>query len=192
MFHHRFYLPAFIALCILYMAVPASMIWKQESVLRQGALYRFRLQPVDPADAFRGRYLDLNFSLPVFPESDSTLEAGRKMFIALGKDSAGYAIFESMHREPPQGRDYIAMPLGYVFNGQAFIHDIPGEMRRYYLNEKIAPLADKWYLELLSRTEREEADVSLDLRVHKGRALIEQVYFEGIPVEEYIRRKESE
>ena len=43
------------------LAVPASLIWKRERTLRQGHVWKFRTAPVDPVDAFRGRYVALEF-----------------------------------------------------------------------------------------------------------------------------------
>ncbi len=192
MLPHRLNFPVFIGLCALYLAVPASMIWQQERILRHGAVYRFRLQPVDPADAFRGRYLDLNLSIPEFPVADpSNYQYGQKAFVSLEKNKAGYAQFLDIHREAPANRDYLAVRVDHVASGSVFL-SLSDEVTRYYLNEKLAPLADKWYMELLSRTESEEVPVSIDLRVRKGKALVERVYFEDTPVEEYIRRKERE
>ncbi|MBX2928368.1 MAG: GDYXXLXY domain-containing protein [Saprospiraceae bacterium] len=188
---NRLYLPAFIGLCILYLALPSSLIWRQERILREGAVYRFRLEPVDPADAFRGRYLDLNLNVPAFPMKDSTIEYGQKLFIALERDAAGLAQFASLHKTPPTDKDYLSAYLSYFSEEEVFVY-LSDETTRYYLNEKLAPLADKWYAELLNQTERDTALVTLDLRVRKGKALIEQVYFEGMPVEEYIRKKEAE
>jgi uncharacterized membrane-anchored protein len=43
------------------LAVPASLIWKREQTLRHGSVWKFRTAPVDPVDAFRGRYVALEF-----------------------------------------------------------------------------------------------------------------------------------
>jgi uncharacterized membrane-anchored protein len=51
----------FIIFASLTLTAPLSRIWKYESALRRGKLHRFRTQPVDPYDAFRGRYVTLSF-----------------------------------------------------------------------------------------------------------------------------------
>jgi len=40
---------------LVLLAYPAYMVYEQETVLAKGTLYKFRLAPVDPYDAFRGR-----------------------------------------------------------------------------------------------------------------------------------------
>src|SRR3546814_13529022 len=47
---------------VLQWALPASLAARSEYVLRNGARYYLRTAPVDPVDAFRGRYVDLQFA----------------------------------------------------------------------------------------------------------------------------------
>src|SRR3546814_15739493 len=59
---------------VLQWALPASLAARSEYVLRNGARYYLRTAPVDPADAFRGRYVALQFAdieveLPAYRKS---------------------------------------------------------------------------------------------------------------------------
>lgn len=187
---NRWYALAFAAMCILYLGIPVLMIRQQESILKKGAVYRFALRPIDPPDAFRGRYLELNFDMPPFQPPGEYVEYGQRVFLTVAKDSAGIAQFDSLYTAPPPHTpDYVAARVGGTSSHEVYCF-IPDEMRRFYLNEELAPLADKWYAELLNRDDRQEVPVTVDLRILRGKALIEQVYFEGIPVAEYIRSKE--
>src|SRR3546814_20471044 len=47
---------------VLQWALPASLAARSEYVLRNGARYYLRTAPVDPVDAFRGRYVALQFA----------------------------------------------------------------------------------------------------------------------------------
>ena len=51
----------FIIVAAIQAAVPGSMVWKREHTLREGSVWKFRTAPVDPVDAFRGRYVALQF-----------------------------------------------------------------------------------------------------------------------------------
>jgi len=71
-------------LAIVQLAVPLSMINQREMTLRDGILYKFRAAPVDPADAFRGRYValrieDENIVVP----TNSCFTRGQKIFAIL-------------------------------------------------------------------------------------------------------------
>lgn len=189
---NQWYALAFAGMCVLYLAIPVLMIRQQEGILKEGTVFRFALQPIDPPDAFRGRYLELNFNMPAFPPPGELVEYNQKVFLTVTKDSAGMGQFEALHADPPHDTpDYVAARVAGTSSHEVHCF-VPDEMRRFYLNEDLAPLADKWYAELLNRDDRREVPVTVDLRVLKGKALIEQVYFEGVPVAEYIRGKEKE
>lgn len=189
---NRWYALAFAGMCILYLSIPVLMIRQQESILKKGALYRFALQPIDPPDAFRGRYLELNFNMPSFPPPGELVEYGQKVFLTVTKDSVGMGQFETLYTDPPHDTpDYVTARVGGTSSHEVHCF-VPDEMRRFYLNEDLAPLADKWYADLLSRDDRKAVQVTADLRILRGKALIEQLYFEGVPVAEYIRGKEGE
>lgn len=189
---NRWYALAFAGMCILYLSIPVLMIRQQESILKEGAVYRFALQPIDPPDAFRGRYLELNFNMPSFPPPGELVEYGQKVFLTVTKDSVGMGQFETLYADPPHDTpDYVTARVGGTSSHEVYCF-VPDEMRRFYLNEDLAPLADKWYADLLSRDDRKAVQVTADLRILRGKALIEQLYFEGVPVAEYIRGKEGE
>lgn len=189
---NQWYALAFAGMCVLYLAIPVLMIRQQESILKEGAVYRFALQPIDPPDAFRGRYLELNFNLPSFPSPTELTTYRQKVFLTVTKDSVGMGQFDALHIDPPHDTpDYVMARVGGTSSHEVYCF-VPDEMQRFYLNEDLAPLADKWYADLLSRDDRPQVPVTVDLRILKGKALIEQVYFEGVPVAEYIRGKEKE
>ncbi len=184
----RWYHFAFAGMCILYLAIPGYMVWQQERILKQGTPYRFRLQPMDPADAFRGRYLDLNLGVPLFPLRDTTLQYDQPVYLAIGRDNEGFGRFESLHRQPPLDKDYVKASINYI-SGEEVSVTLPDGLRRYYLNEKIAPLADQYYMNMWNATTRDTVLATIQLRVLNGRALVQSVFFEGAPVEEYVRKK---
>ena len=54
-------LTSFIAVALIQLLVPAKMIWDQEEVMRDGKVFRFKTEPIDPNDPFRGKYITLSF-----------------------------------------------------------------------------------------------------------------------------------
>ena len=54
-------LAAFTVLVLAQWAVPSSMILRREASLRQGKEFKLRVRPLDPYDAFRGRFVRLDF-----------------------------------------------------------------------------------------------------------------------------------
>src|SRR5205085_8475834 len=53
----------FVLVALAQLAAPGSLIWKRENTLRKGSVWKFRTAPVDPVDAFRGRYVALQFEV---------------------------------------------------------------------------------------------------------------------------------
>ena len=47
----------FLGVSFIQIITPLSMIIKRESVLKNGGQFKFKTAPVDPYDAFRGRYV---------------------------------------------------------------------------------------------------------------------------------------
>jgi uncharacterized membrane-anchored protein len=94
----------FIALGIaLQFAVPASMIAKHELTLRRGGAFRFKTAPVDPFDAFRGRYVALNFEAlsAIRTDRDPGCKRGRRCYLILGTDTNGFAAVTGVTNRPP-------------------------------------------------------------------------------------------
>ncbi len=181
---------AFGSVMILYLWFPLSMITDQQRILKQGEVFRFRPQPVDPYDAFRGRYVVLSFveqDIDV-PNAQETFQSNDKIFVNLEKDSLGFVYFSNPSFEKPEEKNYLKTRVWYT-NKDHIIVEIPENLQRYYLNEKLAPLAEEKFRELTRNLENAEVNVYLDARVLDGEVLIEELYFENIPVSEYLKNQ---
>lgn len=171
---------------LLYLVYPYYLIRQQENILEQGTTYRFRLQPIDPIDAFRGRYLVLSYGPTTLPSPEG-LEEGERIFITISKDDAGFAYFDSVRLEAPADQAYLKTKAAHLSpEGVYFL--LPENMERYYLNEKLAPLAE----EVLRETARgEEENVPFEayaqVRILNGTVLIEDLYVEGQLIGEYLK-----
>ena len=179
---------SFGAVMLLYLWFPYSMIIDQQHILKNGEVFRFRPQPVDPYDAFRGRYITLQFVEQTmdFPNAYETFLRNDQIYVMLEKDSLGYYNFSDPTIEKPSDQNYIKTNVLYTTDNRVTVK-IPENLSRYYLNEKLAPLAEKKYRELTRNTESDEVNVYLDARVLNGEVLIEELYFEDKPVSEYLK-----
>ncbi len=63
-------LALFVVVALVQLAVAGGAIVKSELALRTGEAFRFRIQPVDPVDAFRGRYVAIRFAVERAPATD--------------------------------------------------------------------------------------------------------------------------
>ncbi|MEL6638623.1 MAG: GDYXXLXY domain-containing protein [Bacteroidota bacterium] len=189
-------LVAFVVVMIAYLWVPISTITQQEKVLKKGATYLFKPRPVDPYDAFRGRFIWVSIPTPWFdlPPAEPPFTDYQKAYVILARDSSGYAFFEGISHYEPEDRDYMQVQvLHYDGERQKVRVDLPNSIQKYYLNEKLAPLAESTYQDLLRRN-REGIDsvgVSLEVKVLNGRALMETIYFDGQKIEDYLRQAKT-
>lgn len=71
----------------LQWAVPVAQILRGETMLREGTALRLALQPVDPYDAMRGRYLALSFTESTREHSlPDGMRPGDTLYAVLGAD----------------------------------------------------------------------------------------------------------
>ena len=93
---------------------PALMIRFRETTLREGAQFRFRVAPVDPYDAFRGRYIFLRVESNCVPAIPGVrVSRGTMLCAEIGMDTNGFAYFTAGSVEPPVGTAFkCAGPVG--------------------------------------------------------------------------------
>jgi uncharacterized membrane-anchored protein len=175
-------------LILAQIAVPLRMIQQRETVLREGALFRFKTQPIDPADPFQGRYVWLRIKEDYVRLSEVETEAvdyNTRGYATVSIDEHGFAFFDSWSTERPTTGGYLkTRALGQQIewetlfeNERSRMHkglriDIP--FTRYYMDEAKAPRA-----EILARDASRDDTCWVAVRILNGQAVIEDVMIEG-------------
>ena len=156
--------PALIAAIFAQLLVPSYLIANKYYILTAGTEYRFRVNPVDPYDAFRGRFVSL---YPVVGVSGY----GKYGVIAVGE--GGFADVVSITDVKPQSG-------AYVKSGSRSWFLLPVD--RYYMDEKLAPEAERiaW-----QRGQGREAYVTV--RVKNGSLVVSGLYVDGVAIEDAVR-----
>ena len=175
----------FLVLALIQLAVPAVMMGQWETTLREGRPYKFRTAPVDPYDAFRGRYVALRVETNTLPYEGQAISSGRKVFVLLSEGADGFARLDSMSLTRPTHSAYLSARILSCYGGQAHLQ-FPFD--RYYMKEDLAPKAEKAYFRASSRTNR---TAHIQVRVRDGRAVVEELFIEDVPIGEYLKRPES-
>ena len=178
-------LGVFAVVAIAQVVAPAQMILSRESVLKHGAQYRFRTRPVDPYDAFRGRYVQLSVdgaTVP-FPSGDGPTY-GETVYVTLGKNADGIAKLTQAFREPPAQGDYIRAKAGMMDDTQHVLNvNLP--IDRYYMEEWNAPAAERAYRE---NSGTNAGNTYVTVRVYRGEVVVEGLFIGDVPIEEYLRQ----
>jgi uncharacterized membrane-anchored protein len=169
-------------------------IARYESTLRSGALYRIRIEPVDPADAFRGRYVAIRPSItvpaPVDAETKQLLdriERREEGYVVLANDDDGFARISQVLMAPPDKGDYLKVAYAWEQLARQAQGDQPGtpggyivqfSFDRYYMNEGAAPAAEQRFWEATRRNSASRA--WLAVRVKDGVGVIESLFIDGV------------
>ena len=138
-----------------------------------------RTAPVDPIDAFRGRYVALHFEVEtqqVAPPADTS--SGQPVFVTLKTNAEGFAEIDQVAATKPAGDDFMEAQL----SGSAI--SLPFD--KYWVTERDAPAAETAYRNL-SRRGNQNAFVTV--RVFRGDAAIEQLYLDNQPLGDYLRAR---
>jgi hypothetical protein len=122
--------------------VPISMISGMENIKRHGTMFKFRTQPIDPTDPFRGSYITLRFQESFFETRQSMWVAGEELFVKLGVRDDGFAFVIGVSRSEPEAGNYFRAKAGNYYNGRI---DLDFPFDRFYLEESKAPAAENTY-----------------------------------------------
>jgi uncharacterized membrane-anchored protein len=175
-------------LCVIQLGVIGVQIWSYERILKEGEVYYFNVLPLDPYDAFRGRYVTLRFE-----NTQAPIAEGQK---STKYESLGYAILE--HQEKfdsvkeitflkPQIGSFLEVNVrdNYFItttkNHSSIVYfSLPFD--RFYLREDRAPQAEK-----LLRV-RSGVKVKAKLRVLNGKGVIEDLMVGEVPLSSYLTK----
>ena len=161
----------FLLACAAQLAFASSALWRGETTLQGGTLYRFVTDPVDPVDPFRGRYVALAFRAVRVPAvGGHPIEKGQTAYVELGRDSEGFGKLVRAHVEPP-GVDHLALPA-LAADRSGVTVQLPFE--RYYAEESRAREIDRQRWVAGGR-------FVVAVRVLRGRGVIESLELGEMP-----------
>lgn len=189
------YVAAFVLLVLAQWYVPAQMISEHEDVATNGEVLKFITAPVDPYDAFRGKYIILNFKEDKgkITKETKSLNYGADIYVTF-TDSSGYALVESvLVDEPKDNPVYVKAKVDYIDNNLFLLNskvkrprlnihiDYPFE--RYYMNEIKAPKAETAYQE----SNRQEKDkVYAQIAIKNGIGVVKDVIIDNKSIKDYV------
>ena len=181
---------AFIAVAMVQVAVPVSMIARREATLRLGRAYKFRTAPVDPYDAFRGRYVWLGFEQNQARWNGGTEAVPKSKAYALVEEGVdGFAVIRAVGPQPPKSGDYVKVEQVYRGWGtnSALVHfALPFD--RFYMEETAAPKAERVYWQQGNRRGQTNHNAFATVRIRDGNAVLENLYVDGRPIAELVQQ----
>jgi uncharacterized membrane-anchored protein len=164
------------------LAVPVSLIVRHETVIQQGREFRFRTRPVDPFDAFRGRFVALSLQeTSAMNPAGLTVKQGQRVCALIEVDPDGFARFSEVTFRPHPDDVYLKCRVSGVSGGRVNL-DVP--LDRYYMEENKAPAAERLYS---MRSRRSISDAYVVVAVRQGNGVIKKLYVAGKPIEEALK-----
>ena len=185
----------FAVICVAQLAVPGWMIADRELTLRTGDLYKFRAEPVEPYDPFRGRYVRLRLSPTTAPAPQEGVGYNHFVYCQIEEDEDGFVRFSASTLEPPRSGPYLKVQsLGIAPAGNAGSTGEPAAppairvrlpFDRYYMEEKLAPEAERVYRQV---ARERGASSYITIRIRGGKAVIEELFIDDLPIRDYLAR----
>lgn len=183
-------LPAFIVLAMVQLYIPAKMIYNQEEVLKSGKKFKFKIEPIDPSDPLRGKYITLNFKADTVHVHDAkSWQRHTPVYLRMQSNEKGFATIDKAFKEPPQQtKHYVKANIRYFINDDSTALRIKYPFNRYYVKEHKAKEAEKAYDE--ARWGDTEATYAL-VSVKDGRGVIKNLIIEGVPLKHKLNKPEE-
>lgn len=189
----------FVFTALIQIAAPLYNVFRWNNVLENGRLFKFRTAPVDPADPFRGRYVQLRFDAENVKIPDASKEFIKKrpynedLYAILDEDKDGFAFVSGLVKNEPVSGSYVKVshcyPLWLDGKSSDSEYHVSFPFDRYYMNERKAPDAENAYRSM-NRNRREAVKNSYATVRVKGKIVIlDELYLDGIPVKDYLKKK---
>jgi uncharacterized membrane-anchored protein len=137
-----FTITLFVVMAIAQWFVPLAMISQKENTYTQGTAFKFKTQPIDPTDPFRGKYITLRYELSEFKTNKTGWDGVTSAYVIVERDSAGFAAISSVtQNKPEEGNYFVATVDSYYIDNL----NLTFPFERFYLEESKASSAENVY-----------------------------------------------
>jgi len=169
--------------------VPLNMIMQQETILKDGTVFKFKTQPIDPNDPFRGKFVVLNYvaSRTIIPNGQLWVN-GEPVFVKIHTDSDGFAMIAGLEKvEPVDDKNYVKAEINNVWDTNPTQVSIRYPFERFYMEESKAPKAEAMFRDLWRDS---TTNVYSLVVIKEGRAALEDVLVDGVSIRDAVMDSE--
>jgi hypothetical protein len=182
-------LAVFTVAAIAQWLLPLAGIWQHERVVARGTTVRIECAAPDPYDPLRGRYLAVRPVEGRVPKPQGMADrAAVPVWATLVAGKDGLSRIESLSLEPVSGPTVIRLVAKWPhWNGSPSPETVFVEwpFDRFYLNERLAPDADKLVAERFREGEKPVAEI----RLLDGRAVLTDVLIDGVSIRDVVKQQ---
>lgn len=174
----------FVFISIVQIFVVSSIIFTNNNVAKYGEEIKIKVAPIDPYDAFRGKYIELNVSNIVKKPEDISISQKTKLYVTFRKNADGFSEMNMADIVKPKNEIYIETTAEETVSNSYTTIRIKSPFKRFYIEEIYAEEAEKAY-----RENAKDKDVYIKVKVLNGRSVIEDVYINNERIKEFIKKK---
>lgn len=180
----------FVCIALVQLYVPARMILEREDILSTGKEYRFKTQPIDPNDPFRGKFVALYYEEAVIAvQNEADWLPGETIFVLLTTDKEGFAKTQDVSKDPPTtNQDFLKAKVAYVTDNGTNRLTLDYPFDRYYMEESKTYDAELAYRESQLDTAQTAYAV---VRIKAGEAVLQEVLIDGVPIRELVINRQN-
>ena len=176
----------FIVVVLGQLFVPAQMIFDLENTISKGTAFKFKTQPVDPSDPFKGKYIYLNYEIGSVITGDSIWTNDAPIYVMLTTDSLGFAKVKAVYREVPQNTDFVKAKVNWYDEYEHTVNfSFPFD--EFYMNETKAYDAELAYI----NAQRDSLPNNTYALVYvlNGKGVLDNVFINDVPIAKYVEKK---
>ncbi len=174
----------FIIVALAQLFIPAKMILGQEDILDTGKAYKFKTQPVDPNDPFRGKYITLRYDINSTESIDTLWSRKQNAYVYIKKDNLGFAELYKVSREPLDiENDYVIAEVNwYNKKTKELTFNLP--FNRFYMEETKAKPAEDAY----RNAQRDSLPNNIYglVYIKDGEAVLDDVIINDVSIAKYV------
>ena len=173
----------FVLLALIQLSVPAQMIFKRESILNTGIAYKFKTQPVDPSDPFKGKYIFLNYDVNNIKVENRDWQRQQNVYISIANDSLGFVKATSASiKQPKNGMFVKARVDWYSVKDNSLRFTFP--FNEFYMEESKA-----YNAEIAHRNAQRDSlpnNTYALVFVKDGQAVLDNVFINDVPIAKFV------
>ena len=180
----------FIIIAFIQLFIPTQMIFNQENILDNGTAYKFKTQPIDPTDSFRGKFITLSYEMNSAPTKDKSWQQYDDVYVYLKTDNLGFAELDTVSKQKLEiTNDYVLATVSR-FNDKNWnieseyllYFNLPFD--RFYMEESKAYDAELAFRKV--QQDSIQANTYSLVYVKNGEAVLDNVFINDIPIAKYV------
>ena len=181
------YISLLVLLFAVQIFVPARMVYQQEETIEKGTAYKFKTEPIDPSDPFKGKYITLNYEINSFRTEEEDWYRQANVFVYLKVDGQGFAAVKTVSKTALDSEDDYVIAKSYGAYGGNLSFRFP--FNRFYMNENKAYTAETSVRE----AQRDSTKICYGLvYVKGGTAVLDNVFIDDTPIQQYVEEYQQE